>query len=65
VPRYPEIEVKLTDEDGNALHLIGLVVEALRRNQVDREFVEKFKKEALSGDYDNVLRTCMAWVDVL
>lgn len=63
-PRYPDIEVRLVGEDGNALAVIGRVTRALRRNGVDDEEVNEFQQTAMAGDYDNVLRTAMDWVEV-
>ena len=64
-PRYPDINVKLVGQDGNAFFIIGRVRQALRREGVDEATVEAFSEEAMSGDYDNVLRTAMRWVEVL
>jgi hypothetical protein len=63
MPKYP-ITVKLIGKDGNAFNLIGLVSNALRKAKAPKEEVRKFQKEAMSGDYDNVLITCMDWVNV-
>lgn len=62
--KYPEIEVQLSDEDGNAFFIISRVRKALRNADVSKDEIEKFTQEAQSGDYDNVLRTCMRWVAV-
>ena len=63
-PRHPHIEVNLVGEDGNAFFIIGRVRLALRRAGVDEEEIEAFTEEATSGDYDNVIRTAMKYVDV-
>lgn len=63
--KYPDIEVELFDSDGNAFMIIGKVRRALSRARVPREDIDKFVEEATSGDYDNVLQTCMKWVEVL
>ena len=64
-PKYPDIEVELVNNvDGNSLAIVGAVKKALRRNGVPREEIKQFTDEALSGDYNKVLQTCMAWVDV-
>lgn len=63
-PKYPDIEVELVGYDGNAMVIIGRVSTALRRGRVPREDIDAFVEEATSGDYDNVLQTCMRWVDV-
>jgi len=62
--KYPDIEVQLVGNDGNAFSIIGAVSKALKRANVPIEEVKLFQEEAMSGDYDNVLRTCMNWVDV-
>lgn len=62
--KYPEIEVQLTGTDGNAFAVIGTVSRALKRAGVPAAEVSEFADEAMSGDYDNVLRTCMSWVVV-
>lgn len=62
--KYPELEVQLTGIDGNAFSIIGTVTQALRRHGVSREEINEFRDEAMSGDYNNVLQTCMRWVDV-
>jgi hypothetical protein len=61
--KYPEIEVRLVGEDGNAFAIIARVASALRGHGCDRDTVAKFRSEATSGDYDNLLRTCFAWVN--
>lgn len=63
-PRYPEIEVQLTGRDGNAFAILGEVQRALRRAGVEPDEIDAFRAEATSGDYDHLLRTCMAWVEV-
>ena len=45
--------------DGNALSLVASVTYALKRNKWPLEAVEKFRKAALSGDYDHVVWSCM------
>lgn len=62
--KYPNIEVNLSDQDGDAFSIIGCVSKALRRNNVPAEEVKSFQEEAMSGDYDDVLQTCMRWVEV-
>lgn len=62
--RHPEVEVKLTETDGNAFVIIGAVRRAMRRADVSNEELDEFSKDAMSGDYDHVLQTCMKWVNV-
>lgn len=61
---HPEVKVRLTGTDGNAFAIIGKVTQALKRAGASLEDVDAFRKEAMSGDYDNVLVTAMRWVDV-
>jgi hypothetical protein len=61
--KHPEIQVALTGEDGNAFFIIGRVSAALRRAGVSDEERKQFQTEAMSGNYDHVLQTCMKWVD--
>jgi hypothetical protein len=62
--KYPEVQVQLVGEDGNAFAIIGRVAKALSRAGVAKAEVDAFRTEAMSGDYDNVLQTAMKWVDV-
>lgn len=71
-PRYPEVVVQLSGVDGNAFNLMGIVRRALRLHlkeegrtpEVIKATCEAFVTEAMGGDYDNLLRVCMAWVTV-
>jgi hypothetical protein len=63
LPRYPDVHVSLLGEDGNAVAIMGRVTTALRRQgRVDHAECDEFRMQAMSGDYDNLLRTVMAWV---
>ena len=62
--KYPEIEVQLVGGDSNAFAIIGAVKSALRKAGVSAQQQRQFTDEAMSGDYDNVLRTAMKWVEV-
>jgi hypothetical protein len=62
--KYPEIEVQLSGEDGNAFAIIGRVSKAIRT--VSREDANEFSQKCFSaGSYDEVLRLCMEYVTVL
>lgn len=62
--KYDNINVQLSGEDGNAFMIIGRVRKALKSAGVDSKEIEEFSEQAMSGDYDNVLQTCMQWVNV-
>lgn len=61
-PIYPDVEVQLTGEDGNAFFIMGRVRKALRDAGATDEEIQRYTDESQSGDYDNVLRTAMRWV---
>ena len=61
--KHPDITVQISGQDGNAFAIIGRVTAALRKAGRKDEIPE-FTAEAMSGDYDALLRTCMRWVDV-
>lgn len=61
---YPHVEVKLVGEEGNAFAIMGRVSNAMRRAKVPASVIKEFHDEATSGDYDNLLRTCMKYVSV-
>lgn len=62
--RYPEVEVQLVGQDGNAFSIMGATQRAMRRAGVSDEEIKKYADEATSGDYDHLLATTMRWVDV-
>lgn len=65
MPKYPNVKVELIGTDGNAFAVLGKVQRALRQAGVDPDEVKLFLKEATAGDYDHVLQTVMAWVEVV
>jgi hypothetical protein len=50
--------------DGNALALVGQCKRAARKAGWTSEQTQAFVKEALSGDYDHVIQTCMKYFEV-
>lgn len=64
--KYPkhDIYVKLIGENGNAFNIIGKVRKEMKRNEIPNNEIDKFINEAMNGDYDNLLRTCMKYVHV-
>ena len=63
-PKYPDITVPLTGEDGNAVAILGRVSRALRQAGVSQAERDAFTQEATAGDYDHLLQTIMRWVEV-
>lgn len=58
-----KVKVRLVGEDGNAWAIMGRVGEAMRRAGHDREYIDKFVEEAMSGDYDHLLRVTLKYAD--
>jgi hypothetical protein len=63
--KYPDIEVKLIGEDGNAFAIMGRVQRALKQNGVPKEEINEYLNESKSGDYDNLIVTATRWVSVV
>ena len=57
--------VSLTAVDGNAYMLIGTCLRAGKKAGYTAEQLIAFKKQATSGNYGNVLRTCCEWFEVM
>ena len=64
MPKFPDIEVQLSGEDGNAFSIMGRVMKAMRRAGISKDEIDKYKAEATSGDYDNLLQVTMTTVEV-
>ena len=43
---------------------MGRVQRVLRKSNVPSEVLEKYLEESMSGDYDNLLRVALRYVDV-
>ncbi len=52
----------LTGTDGNAFAILGRAQRIARRNQMDWDAI---RKEAMSGDYNNLLATMMKYFEVI
>ena len=62
--KHPEITVQLVGRDSNAFMILGLCKRAMERAHLSQEEIDQFMKEAMSGDYNHLLATTMAWFDV-
>lgn len=63
MPSLTPVKVSLIGKSGNAFSILGTVRLALRQAGYDKE-ADAFYLEATSGDYDNLLRTAMKYVEV-
>lgn len=62
--KYPQVTVELVGHDGNAFAIIGRVHREIARN-VSVEAAQEFQDAAFAcASYDDLLRLCMATVDV-
>lgn len=64
MPKYPDITVELVGQNGNAFNILGICLRAMRQAGLSQEERDAFQKEATSGNYDNLLCTCMEWFNV-
>lgn len=62
-PKYPDVEVELVGQDGNAFAILGAVCRALRRAG-HGDVVDAYMEAATAGDYDHLLRVTCEWVEV-
>ena len=60
---YPNIEVQLTGTDGNAFAILGKVKRAISESH-GIAAANTYMDEATAGDYDDLLRVTMQWVEV-
>jgi hypothetical protein len=56
--------VKLVGHDGNAFAIMGRVKQALKRAGADKEYIDRYVREAMAGDYNNLLRVSMEYAAV-
>lgn len=60
---FTDAVVTLIGEDGNAFAILGRVRRAISRSD-HPELVDAFLQEAMAGDYEHLLQTCMRYVTV-
>ena len=58
------VEVQLSGNDGNAFSIMASVKNALRKAGASKEEIDQYLSESMAGDYDNLLRVAMEWVEV-
>lgn len=61
--KYPDVHVELVGQDGNAFSIMGRVSAALKKAG-HADAVKPYMDEAMSGDYNNLLRVTCATVNV-
>jgi hypothetical protein len=63
MPKY-DVSVQLVGNDGNAFAVMGAVKSALKKAGASKEELDQYLADSMSGDYDNLLRVAMEWVEV-
>ena len=63
MPKY-DTTVELVGHDGNAYAIMGRVRAALKKAGATDEELSQYYAESTAGDYDNLLRVAMEWVNV-
>lgn len=63
-PKYPNVHVRLTGEDGNAFMVLGLCQRAARRAGLSELVIKEFNVQATGGDYNHLLSTAMEWFTI-
>ena len=58
------VKVRLTNRDGNAFAILGNCQRAARNAGISKDEINAFMEEAMNGDYDHLLRTCMKYFEV-
>jgi hypothetical protein len=56
--------LKLSNADGNVFMIIGLARRAAQKAQMNPTDITAMVTEMMSGDYDNVIQTCMKHFEV-
>lgn len=63
--RYPNVEVELIGQDGNAFMIIGLTTRALKKAGIPAAEVVEFQRQCFASEsYDALLRLVQATVQV-
>lgn len=63
MPKF-DVDVELVGHDGNAYAIMGRVRAALKKAGATDEELSQYYAESTAGDYDNLLRVAMEWVNV-
>ena len=59
--KYPDITVNIIGQNGNAFCILGICKRAMERAKLPQTEIDSFMSEAMSGGYDHLLATVLAW----
>jgi NAD(P)H-flavin reductase len=64
MPKYPKakVQIELAGPTGNAFVVMGRTEAALKDAGVGEQEIDRYRREAMSGDYNNLLRVTGEWV---
>ena len=57
-------KLAILDDDGNAYIILAKAKKSAVKAKWSKPQIDKFINEAMSGDYNNLLQTCMKYFDV-
>jgi hypothetical protein len=63
-PKYPSVKVRMIGTNGGFYPTVAAVQAAMRQAGIPMQELSSFCEEAAEGDGDNLLQTCLRWVDV-
>lgn len=64
-PKYPDVEVQLSEQDGNVFGIIGRIAKALKRAGYEAWEVKEFEEMMMGSEsYDEALQRAMRTVNV-
>ena len=63
-PKYPRVKVHVTGPYAGFYSTLAAVQAAMRRAGVPLQELSNFYADAAEESEDNLLRTCLRWVDV-
>ena len=63
-PKYPRVKVQVVGAYGGFCPTVAVVQAAMRRAGIPLQELSNFCAEAAEAQEDNLLRTCLRWVDV-
>jgi len=62
--KYPDIVVHLIGATGDMWSVVGQVRRAMMNANVPDDTIAVFVREATAGNYNHMIRVCMAWVNI-
>ena len=65
MPKYPHIGIRMPmrdEPDGNAYVILGAAARVMREENIPSEEINRFYKEATSGNYEHLRATVALWI---